>query len=146
LGVTQSFPEGDAAGQMVVMPDLTGLTAKEAEKVLKEKSLTAKILGTEELVTAQIPSPGTAVPGDSEVLLYLGDIPEKRTVTVPDFTGMNRAQAAEAAGKLGLYILAEGNGDILPSVVVTVQSHTKDTQVPVGTTISLTFADVGVQD
>ena len=80
------------------------------------------------------------------MLLYFGDEPEVRTVAVPDFTGMNRAEAAEAAGKLGLYILAQGNTDMLPSVVVTVQSHTKDTQVPVGTTITLTFADTGVQD
>ena len=146
LGVEQSFPEGDAAGQLVVVEDMTGLTAKEAAALLKEKTLTAKTVGSEETVTAQIPSPGTAVPGGSEILLYFGETPEERTVTVPDFTGMNRAQAAEAAGKLGLYILAEGNTQVLPSVVVTVQSHTKDTKVPVGTTIALTFADVGVQD
>ena len=146
LGVEQSYPEGDAAGQMVIVEDLTGLTQKEAQALLKEKKLTAKTVGTEQTVTAQIPSPGTAVPGGSEVLLYFGDEPEVRTVAVPDFTGMNRAEAAEAAGKLGLYILAQGNTDMLPSVVVTVQSHTKDTQVPVGTTITLTFADTGVQD
>ena len=146
LGVTQSFPEGDAAGQMVVVEDMTGLTAKEAKSLLEKQTLTAKTVGTEETVTAQIPSPGTAVPGGSEVLLYFGSEPEERTVAVPDFTGMNRVQAAEAAGKLGLYILAEGNMEISASVVVTVQSHTKDTQVPVGTTITLTFANVGVQD
>ena len=146
LGVEQSYPEGDAAGQMVIVEDMTGLTQKEAQALLKEKTLTAKTVGTEQTVTAQIPSPGTAVPGGSEVLLYFGDEPEVRTVAVPDFTGMNRAEAAEAAGKLGLYILAQGNTDMLPSVVVTVQSHTKDTQVPVGTTITLTFADTGVQD
>ena len=146
LGVEQSFPEGDAAGQMVIVEDMTGLTAKEAAALLKEKTLTAKTVGTEETVTAQIPDAGTAVPGGSEILLYFGETPEERTVTVPDFTGMNRAQAAEAAGKLGLYILAEGNTQVLPSVVVTVQSHTKDTEVPVGTTITLTFTDVGVQD
>ena len=146
LGVEQSFPEGDAAGQMVIVEDMTGLTAKEAAALLKEKTLTAKTVGTEETVTAQIPDAGTAVPGGSEILLYFGETPEERTVTVPDFTGMNRAQAAEAAGKLGLYILAEGNTQVLPSVVVTVQSHTKDTEVPVGTTIALTFTDVGVQD
>ena len=146
LGVAQSYPEGDAAGKMTVVEDMVGLTAKEAEKRLKEKSLTAKKIGTEETVTAQIPSAGTAVPGGSEVILYFGDTPEERTVAVPDFVGMNRQQAADAAGKLGLYILAEGNGEIKPSVIVTVQSHTKDTQVPVGTTITLTFADTGVQD
>ena len=80
------------------------------------------------------------------MLLYFGDVPEERTVKVPDFTGMNRSQAAEAAGKAGLYILAQGNTDMVPAVVVTAQSHTKDTVVPAGTTITLTFTDTGVQD
>ena len=146
LGVSRSYPEGDPSGQMMIVPDLTGMTAKEAEQALKEKSLTAKKIGTQERVTAQIPSPGTAVPGGSEVLLYFGDAPEERTVIVPDFVGMNRAQAAEAAGKAGLYILPVGNTDTAPAVVVTAQSYEKDSQVPAGTTITLTFTDTGVQD
>ena len=146
LGVEQSFPEGDAAGQIVIMEDLTGLTQKEVVEKLKAQGLTAKFSGSEEQVTAQLPSPGTAVPGGSEVLVYLGSEPETQTVAVPDFTGMNRQQAAEAAGKLGLYILPEGNEELLPSVVVTVQSHPKDTKVPVGTTITLTFTDTSFQD
>ena len=146
LGVSRSYPEGDPSGQMMIVPDLTGMTAKEADQALKEKSLTAKKIGTQERVTAQIPSPGTAVPGGSEILLYYGDAPEERTVKVPDFMGMNRAQAAEAAGKAGLYILPTGNTDMTPAVVVTAQSYEKDTQVPAGTTITLTFTDTGVQD
>lgn len=67
-------------------------------------------------------------------------------VTVPDFAGMNRQQAADAAGKLGLYVYVAGNTQLLPQVVVTAQSHPKQTQVPAGTTITLTFTDVGVQD
>ncbi len=146
LGVSQSFPEGDPAGQMMIIPDLTGKTASEVKSILKELNLTAQTIGGQEQVTAQIPSPGTAVPGGSQVLLYFGEDPGEQTAVVPDFTGMNRQQAADAAGKLGLYIIAEGNTELLPQVVVTVQSHPKDTKVPVGTTITLTFADVGVQD
>ena len=146
LGVSQSFPEGDPAGQMMTVPDLTGKTAAEAAAILKELSLTAKISGNEEQITAQIPPPGTAVPGGSELLLYLGENPEQPMVVVPDFTGMNRQQAVDAAGKLGLYIKVEGNTELLPQVVVTAQSHPKQTQVPMGTTITLTFTDVGVQD
>ena len=146
LGVKRSFPEGDAAGQMVIVEDMTGMTAKDAEKLLKEKTLTAKNIGTQENVTAQIPSPGTAVPGGSQVILYFGDDPGEQTVSVPDFTGMNRQQAADAAGSLGLYILPEGNLELLPSVLVSSQSYPKDTKVPVGTTIMLTFTDTSVQD
>ena len=122
------------------------MTVKEAQALLKQNSLTAKTQGTQETITGQIPSPGTAVPGGSEILLYLGETSEKQTVAVPNFTGMNRQQAYETAGKLGLYIKVEGNTELLPTVVATIQSHPKDTKVPIGTTITLTFTDTGVQD
>ncbi len=144
LRVKQSFPEGDAPAQLVVVEDMTGMNAKDAEKALKEKNLTAKHMGTEQTVTAQIPSPGTSVPGGSQVILYYGDDPGEETVSVPDFTGMNRQQAADAAGSLGLYILPEGNLELKPSVVAAAQSYPKDTKVPVGTTITLQFADTSV--
>ena len=59
---------------------------------------------------------------------------------------MDRRQASLAAGKLGLYILVSGNCEIAPQVVVTAQSEAKDTQVPPGTTIILTFTDTTARD
>ena len=80
------------------------------------------------------------------MLLYLGESLEERMVSVPDFAGMNRQQAAEAAGKLGLYLLVTGNGELSPRVTVTAQSIPKETQVPVGTTITLEFTDTTARD
>ena len=65
---------------------------------------------------------------------------------VPDFTGMNRQQASDAAGKAGLYILVAGNDRIDAGVVVTEQSEPKNTEVPVGSTVRLTFADTKAAD
>ena len=146
LGVKQSFSADDIAGKEIVLPDLTGLTAQEAEKLLKENSLTAELVGSGETVTGQLPAVGRTVPGGSQVLLYLGEVPEAETVTVPDFTGMNRRQAAETAGKLGLYILVKGNREISPNVTVTAQSVPKDTPAERGTTIELEFADTQAVD
>ena len=95
-------------------------------------------------MTAQIPTPGNVIPGNSQVLLYLGEEPETRLVTVPDFTGMTRQQASDAAGLLGLYILVAGNDAM--DAVVTAQAYAKETQVPVGTTIKLEFADTKAAD
>ena len=92
-------------------------------------------------MTGQIPKSGTAVPGGSQILLYLGDEAPEQTVEVPDFMGMNRQQASAAAGALGLYILPAGNQEISPAVTVTAQSVAPKTQVPMGTTIRLEFAD-----
>ncbi len=146
LGTAQSFGPEDVAGQTVVLEDMTGLTEKEAKALLKEQGLSAQVQGSGETVTGQIPSPGQSVSGGSQVLLYFGQEPEQRTVAVPDFTGMNRQQASDAAGALGLYILVTGNNSTEPSVTVTAQSEPKDTQVPVGTTITLQFADTKAAD
>ncbi len=132
--------------QTVIMPDLSGLTAKEAEKELKALGLTAKLSGTAEAITAQIPAAGQSVPAGSEVLLYLGQAPETEIVKVPDFSGMTRQQAADAAGKLCLYILATGNPDAAHHILVTEQSIAAGEAVPMGTTITLKFTDTDIRD
>lgn len=146
LGVERVYSEEEIAGQEIVLEDFTGLTASAAERKLKGTSLKGNLVGTGETVTGQIPAPGQTIPGGSEVLLYLGEEPEERMVEVPDFLGMNRQQAGDAAGKLGLYILVKGNDEVSTSVTVTAQSHEPQTQVPVGTTITLEFTDLGARD
>ena len=144
LEVKRSYTQEDAAGREVTVEDFTGLSLADAQKSLKALGLTAEIVGTGETVTGQIPLAGNVVAGNSQVLLYFGEEPENRLVTVPDFTGMTRQQASDAAGLLGLYILATGNSAM--DAVVTAQSEPKETQVPVGTTIKLEFADIKAAD
>ena len=146
LGVSRSFSEEDVAGKKIVVPDLRNLTEKGTKSKLKSMDLQARFSGTGETVTGQIPAPGQTVPGGSEVLVYLGQEPEQMLVTVPDFIGMNRQQAADAAGKLGLYLLVTGNDEIGQQVTVTAQSEPKDSQVPLGTTITLLFVDQTARD
>ena len=146
LGVERSWSEADLPGQEIVLEDYTGLTAAQAESKLKSAGLSAKLTGSAETVTGQIPAAGQTVPGGSQVLLYLGEEAEERVAAVPDFTGMNRQQASDAAGALGLYILVTGNNDISASVTVTAQRIPKDTEVPVGTTITLEFTDTAARD
>ena len=109
-----------------------------------EKS--AQTVGEGDTVIAQIPRPGQTLPGGSQVLLYFDDGPQKRTVEVPDFTGMNRQQADAAAGELGLYILVSGNQSLSPNVIVTSQSHPAGSKVDAGTMIQLEFTDTKVSD
>jgi len=146
LGVPRSYGPEDLAGQEIIVEDCSGLTDTEAGRKLKQLGLVPEFQGTGERVTSQIPAPGQSIPGGSEVLLYLGDESENRMISVPDFTGMHRQQAAEAAGTLGLYLLVTGNTDLSPKVTVTAQSIPKQTQVPVGTTITLEFTDTTARD
>ena len=146
LGVERHFSPEEIQGKEIVLEKYIDLTEKEASGKLNRIGLSAKFTGTGDRVTAQLPEPGQTVPAGSQVLLYLGGSPEAETVAVPDFTGMNRQQASDAAGKLGLYILVAGNDEVSPTVTVMTQSLPKDTQVPAGTTVTLTFADTGLRD
>ena len=144
MEVKRNYTPEDAAGREIAVPDFSGMTLKEAQQELKALGLTAQTVGTGETVTAQIPSAGNTVPGNSQVLLYLGEEPDERMVAVPDFAGMTRQQASDAAGLLGLYILVTGNDAM--DALVTAQSQPKDTQVPVGTNIKLEFNDIKAAD
>ena len=146
LGVTRTFSEDELAGKSVIVPDLTGLTAEEVKKQLKSIGLTAKAIGTEATVTQQIPQAGQTVPGGSEILVYYGETAQVQNVEVPDFTGMNRQQATDAAGALGLYILVSGNQEVSAQVVATKQDIPPKTQVQVGTTVRLEFTNTKAPD
>jgi stage V sporulation protein D (sporulation-specific penicillin-binding protein) len=141
LGVQQHFSEDDIAGKTMVLEDLSGLTSKEVAAKLKDSGITFQMVGTGETVTGQIPAAGKSVPGGSQILLYFGQQPQTEEVKVPDLTGMNRQQASEAAGKLGLYILVSGNTSLDPKVTAVAQSVAPGTSVLVGTTIRVEFLD-----
>ena len=146
LGVEQTFSEEDAAGQEILLEDYAGLSPEEARKQLEAAGLTAVTVGAGDAVTSQIPAAGQTVPGGSEVILYLGEEPEQTTASVPDFMGMNRQQASDAAGAAGLYILVTGNTSVESDIIVTAQSEEPGTEVPIGTTIELEFTDTKAAD
>ena len=146
LDVAQSQDPQDPASQLTVMEDFSGMTSQEAQKLLQEQGLEAVLKGEADTVTAQIPEAGAAVPGGSQVLLYLGETPQNQQVRVPDFLGMQRQQASDAAGAAGLYIQVRGNTEISPTVKVTAQSIPAGTLTAPGTTIQLEFTDLQCAD
>ena len=141
LGV-ERIQEGEAAP----IENLTGLTIKEAKALVKERKLTLTALGDGETITSQLPAAGEQVLSGSEVLVYLGDEEGVRMVTVPDFTGMNRQQASEAAGKLGLFVIANGSAESASQVTVCSQKEPAGTELPVGSAVTLQFADAAARD
>ena len=146
LDVKHTYAEDDPAGKTVVLEDYTGLSAKDAQKKLTQLGIKCLMQGTEDTVTAQLPEAGQSVPGDSQIILYLGGSPEKTQVEVPDFSGMTRQQANDTAGALGLYIAVKGNTDVSPNVTVAYQSVAPKTKITVGSTVELTFTDTKAAD
>jgi len=104
-------------GQLITVEEMEDLTRKEVQTRLQELGFTARCVGDGESVTGQIPAAGTSIPYGSEVLLYFGEEKEETQVVVPGFIGMNRQQAADTAGKLGLYIQITGNRGVIITCV-----------------------------
>ena len=146
LGLQQHFTEENIASKQIVVEDLTDMTRKDAENILRKQSLTACFIGSGDTVTGQIPSAGKTVPGGSQMIVYMGEEMPEVTVQVPDFTGMNRAQATITAGELGLFVLHRGNSELSTRVVVTSQSIPAGTLTAAGTTIQLEFTDTAARD
>ena len=138
--------ERTAEAEAIPLGNLTGLTLKEARALVKEQKLTVTSLGEGETITAQLPAAGEPVLPGSEVLVYLADADGERMVTVPDFTGMNRQQASRAAGKLGLFVNATGNQEESPQVTVCGKKESAGTELPVGSAVTLQFADSTARD
>ena len=66
LGVSRSREP-----EMVELPDLTGLTSKEAENALKELGLAVVFAGEGVVVSSQIPAPAQQAETGSQVIVYL---------------------------------------------------------------------------
>ena len=141
LEVKHNYKEEDLQSRLIPVADLTDMTPAEAKKTLAAQGFEAVLRGSGDAVSDQLPAPGQALPGGSQVILYLDQAPESEQVTVPDFAGMTHRQASDAAVLLGLYILPAGNQQAAASVVAVAQSVLPDKKVPPGTTITVTFAD-----
>jgi len=146
LGVKHSYSEDDPAGKTLIVEDFTGMETVAAEKLLNGQERTYVKQGDGAQVTAQLPAPGQSVPGNTQIILYCGEALEIEMVKVPDFTGMTRQQASDAAGKLGLYIIVKGNREASPDVTAVAQSVAAEARVPMGTSLELTFIDTKAKD
>ncbi len=140
LGVEKTLEE-ESAAKSVVMPTLKDMTLEQARKELKKLGLTAQITGTGDTVTDQLPESGQVLPGGSQVLLYTQGEAAGEETTVPDFSGMTRQQAGDAALNAGLYILISGNPDITPDIKAASQDIAPGTTVKKGTTVRIEFID-----
>ena len=146
LGVEKNGDSNTSGTKTVIVPDLFGLTQEQVQVKLKEVGLGFLASGSEQTVTAQLPAPGQTIVSDGQILVYFGEDPPSEPVKVPDFSKMNRQQASDAAGKLGLYIMVSGNPEISATVVVIGQDINPGMEVLPGSTIRLEFADTKVTD
>lgn len=146
LGVARDLTDVDMSGIEVSMPYVMDLTEKEAAKLLEESSLTYMVVGEGDKVTGQIPGAHASVPGNSQVILYMGQEAPTELITVPDFTGMTISQAHQAAANAGVYVLVRGASTDVSYVTATDQDVQAGKTVVPGTIVRVSFTDHTAQD
>ena len=146
LGVEPNYDDDDLDLITLAVPDMTGKTEAEASYALSDKSFTYRRVGSGAVVTAQVPEPGAMIPGKSQVILYFDEEPSLEKIEMPDFSDMTLVSAKRYAQNNGVYMLTTGVNQDAWNVVATYQSIPAGTLVDPGTTVTVEFTDVTVED
>lgn len=147
MGVDKQYSAEEMSGADTQVPQLVGHYATYAETLVKQAGLTCRTVGEGDVVTGQIPAQGAYIPGNSQVVLYLGEEVPEEQVAVPDLTGMSPEEVKTVLSESTLFLRATGTVDYYSSShVVASQSIAAETMVDPGTVVEVRFMDNSVQD
>ena len=136
LGVEKT--DGSAQRAKVAMPDVTGMNVTDARAILREAGLDCVTDGTQQLVTGQLPPPGTQVSEGFCAMLY---VTGERAPTAQEFTqvphviGMPVRESAQALRQAGLELDARGDG------IAIKQSPAAGTYAAAGDTVTVEYRE-----
>ena len=145
MNIDPVYTEAELASLAYTAPDFSGMTVEEARAKIEADGLEAKVFGSGEIVTSQMPEKGTQFQKDRGfVVLYASGEGEQRMVTVPDIAvdrwmDEENAKYVCAINGLNLYIYGIGNNGTDDISYSYRQSLEPGTQVPYGTPITVYF-------
>ena len=141
LNVDPTYTEEELAVKDVTMPDITGMTIKQAEAAMKKAGISYRVVGSDTTVSAQLPAAGSVISNSSTAILYLGAPAQSNLVTVPDLAKKTPEAARAALERLGLYIHTTGAQFNDKSAVVYKQAQLAGEQVPYGSVVNVELSD-----
>ena len=140
LGVLPDYTDvEDMSLVNVEMPDVRGMSEKEAAELLASQSLTYRVVGEGGEVTGQIPAAMSMLPGRSQVILYMGEEVPSEKVSVPDLSGLTMWEANMIAEEYGIYLQVRGSS--VTWARITDQDFLPGTEVELGTTVTVELTD-----
>jgi len=140
----------EAAPTELAVPDVSGQSRADAEQTLEDAGLEVTVVENPSDtvdkgdVILQLPTAGTIVAPGSEVAIVVSSGPPEteETVSVPDVVGMPRADAEKALRDAGLEVESVAVGGTTEKVgEVFAQAPVAGTSVPVGSTVTVVFAE-----
>ena len=140
MGVEKQYTADELAAADVKMTKVTGYDFSVAKKLLKDKGILCRTVGTGNIVTGQIPAAGVMIPGGSTAILYLGDEVPTEQVEVPDLSGMTPTAVKEKLEAMGLFLRATGVVDYSDKTVTAAEQIIQPgTLVDLGTVVEVRF-------
>ncbi len=147
LGYEPQYSEEELENFAIKVPNLVNKTVEEAKKELSDLGLSVTVIGDKETVIKQLPLYGETISKGGRVIIYSTESEDAQTiVNVPDFTGMTVGQASTVAYGAGLNIKLSGNTSSDSSALAYDQDVEKNTEVKIGTTVTVYFREPSTTD
>ena len=139
LGIEPKYTTDELSKLSTAAPAVVGKATAAAQASITQAGLTVRTIGTGPTVLRQVPEAGSSVPKNGVVVIYTNEETIHKTVTVPNFSGMSVAAANLAATNAGLNLQLSGVGLDSGQTTANKQSIAAGTQVPAGTTVTVSF-------
>ena len=148
LGIEPQYTAEELVGADATVPSVVGMSEEAAAARLEEYGFTAyRTVGEGETVTDQTPLGGAIVPGNAEIILYMGEEKPDDLCTVPYVVGMSASKANEAITNAGLIMKVAGaTGGSSSTVIAISQNYAEGTQLEAGSVVEVRFGDTSVLD
>lgn len=138
LNVEPVYTDEELAALSKATPSVTGMDVEKAKTELKQQNFKYKVVGSGDKVVSQCPSSNEVIPSGGTIMLYT-DNSDKKTVKVPDFTGLTVSEAKSLASSSNLNIEVTGNDLTSGTVVAYRQSEEAGSKLEQGKVITVAF-------
>ena len=141
IGVERQYTAEEMERATVSIKNYYGASVQDATRAISKLGLAYEVIGNGNVVTAQMPSSGTALTkSDGKVILYTEGISSSsKQVTVPNLIGYTAEEAVKALRARGLNVLISGstNYNLGNGAKVVSQSLEANTQVKYGSVVTI---------
>lgn len=139
LNVEPKYSRDEKAYIEIEVPDISGKSVEEAQKILKEAGFEMRSKGNGTIITDQIPKAHTKLTADSTVVVYTDGTEVSRSITIPDVKNMGAAEASSAIINSGLNVRVKGVSGS-GTAICSGQNPAAGTIVEPGTVVTLDFS------
>ena len=139
IGVEPKYNEDEKKFVEVEVPDVTGKSVEEAQKIFKEAGFEIRTKGSGKIITDQIPKAHTKLTTGSTIVAYLDGTEISRDITIPNVKNLSASEAAATIVSAGLNARVKGVSGS-GTAICSAQNPAAGTIVEPGTVVTLDFS------